>query len=933
MFGKTGPVPLQSSQERRTFGLQNQEILGASVIAVFTLLLVLAFFLDTAKSYESPPLLALFNTFFAALIPFLIAFLAARSYLLGGSAIYLLMGSGLVAYGCGSLIGGWLIELSSGPNMNITLHNTGSLVTAVCNAVGGFMALFGMGAHLEETGRRRTLLIAYGAVFTLMVLLVVAGIHSAIPPFYIAGEGPTLLRQWVLSSAVVLLTFSALVFVIVFERTRFSFFIWYGMGLALISLGLFAVLFQKAVGGPLGWVGRFSQYFGSVYLLLAVLKSLTEIRGSDKPIDAVLRNLFRHHLEREVEARTAELNQTVARLEGEIERRRVAQGRLRESERRYRDLVENLNDVVYSLDTEGRLTYVSPVLEKVSGYKPEEVLGRHFSTFVHEEDIPALIRAFQDVLAGRLRPSEYRLISPAGDLFWVRTSSKPLTEDGRMIGVTGMATDITERKRVEAELQRREALFRALAETARTGILIHRGGKFLYTNPAVQRGTGYSEEELLGMNYYDLIHPDDRNRIHQEVEARLSNQEVPVRYETRIITKSGKERWIETYSGMVDFEGERTIVVSSHDITIRIRRMQDLMVKDSAITSAISAIVLFNLKAEVVYANPAAHAMWGYEGDGEVLGRHVADFFIAPEPIEKVISRVRRGKSWTGRGKGLRRDDTRFEVQVTANVVKDENGNPLCFMASALDVTDQEKMREMEIRTEKLESLEMLTAGLAHELRNPLAVISSCAQLCLETMKLPIRVEQNMQVIYRNSGRASQLIHDLLSFARPSQLVQRRLDLNGILVRMLELARLEKPQVAVLVETALDPRLPPVLGDGEKMGQVFLNLILNAMDALATEGRIEIWTRFRQEDETVEVSIADNGHGIADEIRSRVFDPFFTTKEKGTGLGLSIVHTIVQQHSGKVELKPRPGGGTIASVRIPSARNEAARAATVEASS
>ncbi|MBM4450797.1 MAG: PAS domain S-box protein, partial [Chloroflexi bacterium] len=128
-----------------------------------------------------------------------------------------------------------------------------------------------------------------------------------------------------------------------------------------------------------------------------------------------------------------------------VEHKKIEEA-LRASEDKYRDLVENLNDVIYTLDTQGNITYMSPALERISQYRASELIGQNFSRFIHPDDLPELITSFQGVLAGQLQPSEYRLIDKDGSIRWVRSSSRPQIEDGKVIGVTGILTDITERK-------------------------------------------------------------------------------------------------------------------------------------------------------------------------------------------------------------------------------------------------------------------------------------------------------------------------------------------------------------------------------------------------------------------------------------------------------------------------------------------------------
>ena len=239
----------------------------------------------------------------------------------------------------------------------------------------------------------------------------------------------------------------------------------------------------------------------------------------------------------------------------------------------------------------------------------------------------------------------------------------------------------------------------------------------------------------------------------------------------------------------------------------------------------------------------------------------------------------------------------------------------LCFLR---DISQKKHMEEMMVRSEKMASLGQLSAGLAHELRNPLAVISSCAQFCLENMDVSGLVFENFKVIHRNSQRASKLIQELLAFARPDQLKWKSVNLNQLIEKMLNMARMGLGASEITFARELDEGLPEIPGDEEKLGQVCINLIQNAIQAIPEDGRITLKTGWdTTRDAMLEFSVTDNGPGIPVEHRKRIFDPFFTTKDGGTGLGLSICDAIVMQHHGFISVQCKATGECKFSVKLP----------------
>jgi two-component system NtrC family sensor kinase len=226
-------------------------------------------------------------------------------------------------------------------------------------------------------------------------------------------------------------------------------------------------------------------------------------------------------------------------------------------------------------------------------------------------------------------------------------------------------------------------------------------------------------------------------------------------------------------------------------------------------------------------------------------------------------------------------------------------------------------------RAEKLASLGTLAAGLAHELNNPIGIMSSRIELILlEGEAFSAELRDDLQVLQRQAQRVAKITSGLLSFARQSSGDRGPVDLNHVVQETLELAerQIEKEGVRFAIELA--PDLPAIFGDADTLQQVVLNLLTNARDALAAAGGdIYIRTATREgRPDLVELVVADTGPGIAPEDLTRLFDPFFTTKPTGTGLGLSISHGIVREHGGTIDVESSPGRGTRFVLAFPAIR-------------
>jgi two-component system, NtrC family, sensor kinase len=233
------------------------------------------------------------------------------------------------------------------------------------------------------------------------------------------------------------------------------------------------------------------------------------------------------------------------------------------------------------------------------------------------------------------------------------------------------------------------------------------------------------------------------------------------------------------------------------------------------------------------------------------------------------------------------------------------------------DVTDRAELERRLVQADKLSSIGLLAAGVAHEVNTPLAVISTYAQMLAKQVAEDDQKSRILEKIARQTFRASEIVNSLLNFSRASTSELTEVQLNHVIQETLSLLEHQLKKAGIDVRTKLDPMLDPVKGNPGKLQQVFLNLFLNARDAMEPRGVLEVTTCSGENGAVVEV--IDSGHGIAPEHLSRIYDPFFTTKSarKGTGLGLSVTYGIIQEHGGAIEATSRPGEGTCFHLEFP----------------
>jgi PAS domain S-box-containing protein len=233
------------------------------------------------------------------------------------------------------------------------------------------------------------------------------------------------------------------------------------------------------------------------------------------------------------------------------------------------------------------------------------------------------------------------------------------------------------------------------------------------------------------------------------------------------------------------------------------------------------------------------------------------------------------------------------------------------------DVTERANLEQKLVQADKLSSIGLLAAGVAHEVNTPLAVISTYAQMLSKQMQGDDSKSKILEKIAKQTFRASEIVNSLLNFSRTSKAEMEDLDLNRVIRETVQLIEPQLIHAGVSVELRQEPNPPPVRANSNKMQQVFLNLFLNARDAMETGGRLIVTTR--TDGDSLKIDVADTGKGIPQEDLPRIFDPFFTTKvaKKGTGLGLAVSYGIVREHGGTIDVTSQPGEGTVFHLDLP----------------
>ncbi|CAN5353717.1 hypothetical protein BH11MYX1_BH11MYX1_17760 [soil metagenome] len=500
--------------------------------------------------------------------------------------------------------------------------------------------------------------------------------------------------------------------------------------------------------------------------------------------------------------------------------------------------------------------------------------------------------------------------------------SNPIELEGRACMLT-FIHDV----RPNDALERRFAL---MSEHATEGVaLTDAHGMTRYVSKSAERILGFSPGETIGTRGIGRIHPDDLRKLV------LPKSGETVTNVQRTMHKDGKWRWIESVTtNLRDDPAVRGFVANFRDVTERVESSERLRRSESNFRTLIERLPIATLVhrgGKFIYVNPAAVAMLGWDRPGDLIGRSSLEFVVAEDQEHlrnAMIETVKTGASATIEARMVRRDGKLVTVEGKA-VLLDYDGEPT-HVVLANDITERRALFTRMAVADRMLSVGTLAAGVAHEINNPLAYISANLQiLASELPKLLYgegtprfahdELESVLADAQEGAHRVSAIVRDMRTLARSEDSANGPVDVVQVLTSSIKMTHNEIRHRARLVQAYAE--VPPVDANPSRLGQVFLNLLVNAAHAIE-DGHVEaneVGVRVHADDHRVYIEISDTGSGIAANVLPRIFDPFFTTKPAGVGvgLGLSICDRIVESFGGSITVTSRLGFGSTFRVSLP----------------
>jgi len=455
-------------------------------------------------------------------------------------------------------------------------------------------------------------------------------------------------------------------------------------------------------------------------------------------------------------------------------------------------------------------------------------------------------------------------------------------------------------------------------------------GNVSICNKKVETIAAKNREDILGKNWLNVLYRDSNAAIKQQMFKAVIDDSIKYRrtntFEGVISDKDNNERFIfwSITPMLTETEGLEGILLVGDDITELKESEASSKKIDEILRSIFSnikeyALYVVNLDGNITYYGMGSEMMFGWQKN-EIVFKHVSLLCTADDAKNKlpfILEQVKRYGQYETEIELIRKDGQSFPVILTVNQFLDAESNLTGYIFMAKDITESKKLEYQIFQTEKLAAIGQLAAGMAHEINNPLFVISGRIEMLLAETRLARKVKEGLDIVKAQADRIRKLVDQLLEFSRKAPPKLETININETIEGVLPLLSYHKfTSATVNIEKDLAGDLSPIKGDLNQLQEVFVNLMLNAYQSMPEGGRLSIKTRNFQ-NLYAQIMISDTGHGISQQDLKNLFMPFFSTKKNGTGLGLSICYNIIKNHNGSIEVESQVNKGTTFIIRLP----------------
>ncbi len=624
----------------------------------------------------------------------------------------------------------------------------------------------------------------------------------------------------------------------------------------------------------------------------------------------------------------------------DITERKLAEEATRQSEIKYRTLIDSMNEGLIQVDNNDEIKFVNDRFCEMLGYLREELIGKTGYDILMDEQYRNLVKQKNLLRAEGVSDNyEIQVKRKDGTYIWVLISGSSIMNIKKeVVGSLGVFTDITQQKLDIMALRESEERFHLMFErhNAIMFLIDPSDGKILDANTGAEKFYGYSISVLKTMCIEDINMLQDEEAIHFR-ERVVQNPLNSYVLQHRIA--SGELRTVELHPQPISIKGKIILFTVIHDVTERERA--EIALKESNekyksfFDEDLTGDFIITPEGKILSCNPAFIRIFGISSIEEALTINFSNFYSSEDKFRNLINEVTQERKFDYHEVEMSRLDGK-KLHIVKNIVGkfDSNGNLVEIKGYMFDDTKRHELEQQLIQSKKLEGLGTLAGGIAHDFNNILAIILGHSTLLEYIKDDPQKMKQSIDAVIKATERGAALVKQLLTFARKTETKLQAVQVNDILREVDKLLEETFPKTIIVTHSYSDS-LPVITADSTQIHQVILNLCVNARDAMPRGGILSIATcvvagkellsQFPKAEERpyIEIIVCDDGMGMDDSTRQRIFEPFFTTKDigKGTGLGLAMAFSIVNNHNGFIDVQSSPGKGTTVKVYFPAESN------------
>lgn len=588
------------------------------------------------------------------------------------------------------------------------------------------------------------------------------------------------------------------------------------------------------------------------------------------------------------------------------------------SQRNFKELIDSFDDPACAVSLDGTLRTVNKRITELTGAAYSELIGRKIYDFVEEPTREEMENSLGRFLEKKRWTGTVRLR--------LRGNSRPLYFDcvlngivkgDEVVGASMLGRDVTEERE-------KEMRFTELFETLQEGVYFSTPeGQLLDANPALVGMLGYTDKRDLlmvdaaGLNF-DAGDPvlgraaSDRGGVRtREIKLRRRDGSAAV------FLDSSRAVW-DTSGKIIRYQGTLVDMTEKRKMERQLAQQEEF--RSRLLESFPDLILVVDLDERYTFVSSRARDLLG-RGAEDMLGKKISDLEDHSPELASLYRTVVSGQQafWSAEYGARHRDGSWRTMRASGSQLVDAEGKTSGVIISVRDITIERKLEQQVVQSERLAAMGAMIGGVAHELNNPLTSILGVSELLQDTETNETSRKQ-LGMLQQQARRAAEIVQNLTYFSRPPAPGKSKINLVEVVERTLNLHAYSLRKNNITVDFLKELGVPYALGDPHQLMQVFLNLILNAEQAIReTKDKGTLRIRLGRADNSVWVSFHDDGAGIPKENLASIFDPFYTTKRpgRGTGLGLSICKSVMKEHNGSVEAANAPDGGAVFTVTLP----------------